>query len=824
MTTAGTTWPCLEAALKYRERGWSVTPIEGKAPILKDWQNRRLEEADIRRLFRPEHNVGVVLGASGLADLDFDDAAAVSALHALAPIELTGAAAFEHAGRPHLIVRSALVSTRRFKRPDGTVLVEVRGEGAQTVFPPSVHRDGEQYVWVNECDPPEVDPGRLLTLAAMIATVAYAADFWRDGSRHDLALALAGFLIRRLSVDDTLAVVRAIASLAGDAEWRDREQSVVTTIERICAGLPATGLPTVEGLASDLGRALASWWQPSLGHPSVPPGGNGTGPDGKSERFPRTDSGNAELFASLNADHLRYDHRRRSWLVWADHWWKADVDGEVLRLAKESARLRYERAPMLGNLDERQTEARWAIGSESRMRLEASLNLARAERPIADAGERWNSDPWLLGVANGVADLRTGELRAGRPEDRITQHVDAHYDPEAECPRWMAFLAEVFGGDDELIDFIWRAVGYSLTGDTSEHCVFICYGAGANGKTTFLNTLRGAAGGYGHNMPFTTIELKGRASVPTDVADLVGKRLVTATETDERTRLNEARFKALSGGDPITARHLYSSFFEFRPVAKFWLAVNHKPRVDDDSYGFWRRVRLIPFLRVFKDGNADKKLSERLAAETQGILVWAVRGCMEWRKRGLEPASAVRVATDEYQRESDPVAGFIADRCIVTAGARSLASVLYKAYKEWAEEQGLQSWEVLSNTRFGRRMGERFVKRHSDKGNVYEGIGLLAEGFGSDLKGRESAAVGIHESPPIQPSLAKELGKPSDHSDSSGDDGRRLYALSLWRQSGSPSSIQVSGDRRVLDVEKFLASASDEEVISFISALEGGEG
>ncbi len=797
-----------------------MTPVEGKTPILKDWQNRLLDEADIRLLFRPKHNVGVVLGASGLADLDFDDGAAVRALRALAPSELSEAAVFEHAGRPHIIVRSAPVPTRRFKRPNGTVLIELRGEGAQTVFPPSVHSDGEQYVWLNECDPREVDPGRLLVLAAMIATAAYAVDFWGRGSRHDLALALAGFLVRRLKDDDTLAVMAAIASLAGDTEWRDRQQAVLTTLNRIRGGQPATGLPTLDSLAPELAKALVPWWPPVRGYRGTPTGANGTGPDGEPGRFPRTDSGNAELLASLQRDNLRYDHRRRRWLIWGGNWWKVDVDGEVWRLAKEAARLRYQSALLLAELDERQAEAKWAIGSESRMRLEATLNLVRAEHPIADAGELWDSSPWLLGVANGVVDLRSGDLRAGRPEDRGTQHVDVHHDPEAACPRWLEFLDEVFEGDDELIDFIWRAVGYSLTGETGEHCVFILHGAGANGKTTFLNTLRGVAGGYAHNMPFSTIERQGRTSVPTDVADLVGKRLVTATETDERTRLNEARFKALSGGDPITARHLYSSFFEFRPVAKFWLAVNHKPRVNDDSYGFWRRVRLIPFLRVFKEESADKELPKTLAAEVQGILSWAVRGCLEWQRRGLEPASAVRSATDEYKSESDPIAGFIADRCVVAADARAGASALYKAYKQWADDQGLQPYEVLSSTRFGRLMGERFTKRHSDKGNLYEGIGLRAEGFGPGLKGRESEGQGDHQTPPRQPPLAKELGKPSDPSEPSGDDGRRLYALSLCRRHGSPSPVELERHRRIVDPEKFVTTASEEGLDAFISALE----
>ena len=548
----------------------------------------------------------------------------------------------------------------------------------------------------------------------------------------------------------------------------------------------------------------------------VSPAGDGAA----REAFPRTDAGNAELFARLYGDRLRFDHRRKRWLTWQGQWWTLDSDAEVVRLAIEAARRRYEQGASIDDLKEREAEARWSIAGESRMRIEAMLSLAKAAKPIADAGERWDADSWVLGVDNGVVDLKAGRLRMGRPDDRMTMHAAGSFYSDAECPRWEAFLQEVFGGDEELIDFIWRAVGYSLTGDTSEHCVFICHGAGANGKTTFLSTLRGVLGAYGHNMPFTTIEMQGRSSVPTDVADLAGRRLVIATETDERTRLNEARLKALSGGDTISARHLYSSYFEFKPVAKFWLAVNHKPRVEDDSYGFWRRVRLVPFLQTFKGNSADKRLDQKLRAEADGILAWAVRGCREWQERGLEAPEVVRMATDQYQQESDPTAAFLTDGCVVAAGAVASASVLYKAYRAWAEEQGLRPWEVLSSTRFGRRMGERFEKRHRDKGNVYEGVGLKAEGFGPMLKGLQSDEGANRNTTPIQSPLAKELEKPSDPSGPSGDEGRRLYALSLWGEHGSPSPVELDGSRRIVDPEKFVTKASEDRLDAFISALE----
>ncbi len=250
----------IEAALEYRGRGLWVTPTSGKVPVLQDWPNQRLGEEAIRQAFAAGHNVGIVLGASGLADLDFDDEVALKAYRALAPKELSDAAVFQHAGRPHFIVRSTGVATRSFKRADRSVLLELRGEGAQTVFPPSMHPDGLPYVWVKDCEPCEVDAQRLEKMAAEIATTAYSSEFWTQGSRHELALALSGFLARRLTEKEVLDVITAVATVATDDEFPDRRAAVESTIRRVYSGEPVVGLPTLDTLASELARALSSWW------------------------------------------------------------------------------------------------------------------------------------------------------------------------------------------------------------------------------------------------------------------------------------------------------------------------------------------------------------------------------------------------------------------------------------------------------------------------------------------------------------------------------------------------------------------------------------
>jgi len=446
------------------------------------------------------------------------------------------------------------------------------------------------------------------------------------------------------------------------------------------------------------------------------------------DEFRRTDAGNGELFANLYGDRVRYDHRRRRWLMWGGHHWTEDCDGEIRRLAKLAARHRYLTAAGVEDLNARAAVARFAIDSENRKRLDAVLVQAQTERPIADSGVAWNSDPLLLAVSNGIVDLRAGVLRPGEPTDKITLHVPVAFDPAAICHRWLRFLDEVFRGDAELIDFIQRAVGYSLTGITLEQCLFLCYGKGSNGKSVFLAVLRALAGEYAYNAPFSLFEMQGRGAIPNDVAALVSRRLVSSSETNEGARLNEARIKALTGCDPITARFLHGEFFTFDPVAKYWLAVNHKPKVADDSHGFWRRVRLIPFLRQFDEGkDADQGLTASLLEELPGIVAWAVRGALAWQERGIPAPAAVRSATETYRAESDPLAQFI-DECCITGDSFAMpAAQGFKAYKAWCIDQGMSDRDMLGSTAFGTRMSAKFDKRHTKRGNAYDGVGLASD-------------------------------------------------------------------------------------------------
>ncbi len=467
-------------------------------------------------------------------------------------------------------------------------------------------------------------------------------------------------------------------------------------------------------------------WKVALGL-TFSKNGQSLNPKDKNGPFPLTDAGNAELFAALYGHILRFDHARNRWLIWEEHRWAPDSDGEVRRLAKKAARVRYRTALDIEDLDLRGKTASSAVRSESRQRLDACLALARSEHPIADSGMTWDPDPYLLGVANGVVDLRTGMIRSEHPDDRLTMQVPVQYDVKAECPRWQQFLHQVFQRDGELIGFVQRALGYSLTGSVREQVLFLCYGTGSNGKSVFLDMLRNVLGDYAMNIPFTVLELQQRPSLTNDLASMAGRRLVTFSETNESTRLNEARIKALTGGDPITARFLYSESFTYEPVAKFWLAVNHLPRVRDDSYGFWRRVRVLPFNEQFTGDDADKGLPFKLLEELPGILNWGVQGALNWRLVGLAPPSAVMTATQAYRKDNDELDGFVADCCVVADGVRAEPGHLFSEYQRWSKEQGILERHRLGSRSFGTRIRERFGDSVSSNGKRYFlGIGLKA--------------------------------------------------------------------------------------------------
>jgi putative DNA primase/helicase len=440
--------------------------------------------------------------------------------------------------------------------------------------------------------------------------------------------------------------------------------------------------------------------------------------------FQLTDDGNGRAIELLHSDRLQYRHGIGDWLEWTGSIWQPDRTGSAARLAVETIKARGAAAFKVDGVSKahREALATFAIRCENQGKVNAALDAAKRQPKLASTADRWDRDPLLLGCDGATIDLMTGKGRKPSPGDRITRMAGARWEPGATCKRWLRFINEIAGGNPELILFLWRAIGYTLTGLTREQVFFLLHGSGSNGKSLFLKMLSLLQGDYGRNADFETFQPKKyQGGAREDLARLAGARYVPAKESADMARLDEATIKGLTGGDIITARNLYSGSFEFTPQFKIWLATNHKPIITGDDHGIWRRVRLIPFVQQFSP-DQEPDLEATLIGELSGILNWAVQGALEWQKHGLGCPDVVRAATDEYRNDSDIFGRFLVDRCEVSGSADAGATELYTAFCEWSDANGERR---LSQTVFGRRLRDRgFEKKTTMKGVRWLGIRL----------------------------------------------------------------------------------------------------
>jgi putative DNA primase/helicase len=409
------------------------------------------------------------------------------------------------------------------------------------------------------------------------------------------------------------------------------------------------------------------------------------------------------------------------WLLWDCKRWARDHGGSrILALARELLPRHYlDLAVEELTPTERVQLCDYARRAHSLRHLSAALELAKGDL-IADPKD-FDQDPWLLNCSNGVLDLRTGELRPHSPELRLTKFCPVAYDPNAQAPTWERFLREIFLDDDELIRYVQRACGYSITGDVREDKLFICWGTGANGKSTFLQTLRRVLGDYAGAIAPAAIVHKGKDSHPTAVADLYGLRFAIAVETEEDQRLAEAQVKALTGRDSIKARFMHRDYFEFEPRAKIWLATNHRPLIRDTSPAIWRRIALIPFKAFFPPERQDKTLGDRLWEEREGILAWLVQGCLAWQQQGLGECGAVAEATENYKSEMDALQDWLQERCVPDPKAITPFKELYDNYLAWCSET---DQEPLGKRAFANRLTEKGFEIARLKGDAKARKGL----------------------------------------------------------------------------------------------------
>lgn len=439
------------------------------------------------------------------------------------------------------------------------------------------------------------------------------------------------------------------------------------------------------------------------------------------------DTGNAQRFVDLFGDKVRYCYTDKRWLWYDGRKWCTDMTGAVKRLADKavacmSAELKvYEQTDADEGTDMAKAFEKHMKSSRSNKSKNAMLNEVMHHVPILPSQlDRYKA---ALNTPGGVIDLKSGALAPHDPKNYFTKITAVEYSENADCPRWTAFLDDIFGGDKDLIRYVQKAVGYSLTGATSEQCAFFLYGTGRNGKSTFLDIIRDIFGDYAANIQPETIMVRNSqgSAINSDIARLKGARLVTSVEPNEGVRINEGLLKQLTGDDTVTARKLYGDEFEFKPEFKLWMATNHKPVIRGTDTGIWRRIHMIPFTVQIPEEKIDRRLKYKLSAELTGIFRWAVEGCLMWQKEGLKMPRAVLEEVREYRREMDVISAFVEDKCTVGKGLSVQSSALYAAYLRWADSGNEYK---MSNTKFGLEIAKRFEKVKGRKYNYYSGLTL----------------------------------------------------------------------------------------------------
>jgi putative DNA primase/helicase len=442
-----------------------------------------------------------------------------------------------------------------------------------------------------------------------------------------------------------------------------------------------------------------------------------------------TDLGNAERFVAQHGADLRFSHSSNEWFLWDGMRYAADKTGGIERKAKAFAKSTYANAATPN--PHGSVSSSWARKSLSFAHINSMIRFARTEPGVSVLPDQLDADPWLFNCKNGTINLRSGRLEKHRRGDLITKLAPVEFDPNAKCPRWEAHLHRIMGGNTEMISFLQRMVGYSLTGSTMEQVFFILYGAGNNGKSVFVETIRPLFGDYAKTSEGNLLLQRRNEGPRNDIARLAGARLVLTSETGEGGKFDEAQVKRLTGQDTITSRYLFREHEEHPPSAKIWLTTNKRPQIQGRDLAIWRRVVLIPFQVTIPDNEQDKNLREKLIAELSGILAWAVRGCLEWQKIGLCFPQQVLTATKEYEQESDELRDFLEDCCVVEKTNECRTEIfdrLFKAYQNHCEKSGQKgSW---SSAYFGRQLSERgFGARKINGKRCRTGISLKPQAF-----------------------------------------------------------------------------------------------
>lgn len=433
------------------------------------------------------------------------------------------------------------------------------------------------------------------------------------------------------------------------------------------------------------------------------------------ENFAHTELGNAKWFAHEYKESVLHSNQY-GWLLWNKQKWEID---DANRVEVQATKL-FETLMTFHSDDEDELKAirKWGIASQSRRVITNSLALSMALLPVKN--DQLDTNKYLLNCQNGIVDLKTGTILPHEPHHLMTKIADVGYEKDAEAPNWQAFLETILVNergetDHELIRYVQKLIGYSMTGDITDQSMYFLYGGGKNGKSTFINTVKDILGDYARQTNKETfISKETNGSANSDVARLAGSRFVSAVESNEGEKLDESIVKQITGGESIIARFLHKDYFEFDPQFKVFFTTNHKPIVKGTDEGIWRRIKLIPFLAFIPEEKRDAKLPVKLKEEASGILNWMVEGCLMWQREGLKPPSTIEASGKEYREEMDLLLPFIIESCNINPLSKVELKDLHAEYRHYCADNG--DFELKKRT-FTRELENKGYKKERGTAN-----------------------------------------------------------------------------------------------------------
>lgn len=717
------------AALAYARQGWRVFPCNvNKSPKTKNgFKDATSDEQTIQQWWRktPASSIGIATGlASGLLVLDVDFPDGPDSLAKLeeeyGPLPATLEQRTGSGGR-HLFFKKPIGIT--IKNSAGKIgpNLDIRCEGGYVIVPPSRGWNsktgcgtGTHYEWVNDLPIAEA-PGWLIDMLrgdkkperkvkerpATPGTVTSSAYGLAALEKEIAILTVTPEGKRNDQLNKSVYVLAQLVA-GGELDHESVESELLSVAISI-------GLPEEEARAT-----IQSGFDAGFKEPRAAPA--------TSNSYHLTELGNAERFRDQHGDVVRYDSTRNKWIYYDGKRWKVGAGDMVRRMAHKTAKDLYVLAAQTTDNDMAQKIAKWAGQSCKSASITAMLKEATALLAIDSA--ILDAEPWLFNCGNCTINLLTGETHKHRKEDWLTRLSPVDYDPDAKAPIFQKVLNTCFAGKQDLIDFLQRFAGYSLSGSIKEQCIFIWWGSGANGKSTILNALAEASGDYAQTTRPETLMVKKGDGIPSDLAKLKGARLVTAAEAEDGHRLAESQIKQMTGGEKLQARALYQDWFEYIPEFKIVLCTNHRPIIRGDDHAIWRRIRLVPFTVTIPEKDRDKDLPEKLKAELPGILAWMVAGAAEWMKNGLGMPTEVKEATDSYQSEQSVIQIFLDSCCIIKPDEIVESQVLFQAFDSWRTSEGHRK---ITQTKLGRMLSDLGFEKSRIPGvgrMAYQGLGV----------------------------------------------------------------------------------------------------